>query len=172
MKRTWREVGYGGSTACDSSAGEVYLLSSPGKGLSLDRCKKACEDTAGCQSITYFKTGWCSHYSTPCTKTTRINKAVAYRFSADPAPTPNPSMRWEQVGGKKTACDSKAGEVTQTRSPGKVSTIEKCKSLCQADAGCKSITYFRSGWCSHFSTSCIKTTQHNKAVASYRLVTG
>ena len=81
VKRTWRAAGVHGA-ACDSTAGEVYMKSSPGK-VKLGRCKKACENTAGCQSITYFKTGWCSHYSTPCTKTTRVNKAIALRFTAD-----------------------------------------------------------------------------------------
>ena len=84
-KRTWRAAG-GHGAACDSTAGEVYMKSSPGK-VKLGRCKKACENTAGCQSITYFNNGWCSHYSTPCTKTTWSNKAVALRLSLESVTT-------------------------------------------------------------------------------------
>ena len=62
---------------CHVSGGEVYLENSPGKVASLDQCKKSCENAAGCQSITYFNSGWCSHFSTPCTKTKLNNKAVA-----------------------------------------------------------------------------------------------
>ena len=81
VPRTWQEVG--SKTACDTGAGEVYMQSSPGKGSSLELCKQTCEDTLGCQSITYFNNGWCSHYSTPCTNTKGKNKAFAYRLSAD-----------------------------------------------------------------------------------------
>ena len=63
---SWRKVG--ANTVCDTSAGEVYLKSSPGKLPNLEACKKSCQDDAGCKSITYFKSGWCSHFSTPCTK--------------------------------------------------------------------------------------------------------
>ena len=59
------------------------MESSPGKGSSLDDCKQLCEDTVGCQSIAYFTTGWCSHFSTPCTNTKSNSKAsAALRVSA------------------------------------------------------------------------------------------
>ena len=74
-KLSWR---MGVSRAdCDTGAGEVYMAkSSPGKVSSLDACKKSCEAALKCQSIAYFRSGWCSHYSTPCTKTQRNSKAV------------------------------------------------------------------------------------------------
>ena len=77
-------VDIGSNTACDKNAGEVYSATSPGKGLSVDQCQQACEETAGCQSITYFNSGWCSHFSTPCTNTKRVRKAVAHRLSSNP----------------------------------------------------------------------------------------
>ena len=53
------------------------MKNSPGKVSSLDQCKQSCEATRGCQSITFFRSGYCSLYSTPCTKTKRNNKAAA-----------------------------------------------------------------------------------------------
>ena len=77
----WREVG--SNTACDVGAGEVALPNSPGKGLDLEQCKQACRDAAGCQSITYFNTGWCSHFSTSCSKTAWAKHARSYRLGAE-----------------------------------------------------------------------------------------
>ena len=83
MKLIWQDVGP--NAACDASAGEVYLTNSPGKGLSLDECKKTCEGALGCQSITLSaKTGYCSHLSTACTNTKARKGFVALRLSADP----------------------------------------------------------------------------------------
>jgi len=169
-KRTWKSAG--SNTACDTSAG--YLKSSPGKVSTLEQCKKSCEGATGCQSITFFKSGWCSHFSTACTKTNRHNKAVALRLSADSGTsssttTAGPARRWVQVG-TKLVCDTNAGEVYHNSSPGKVASVEECKNLCRANAVCKSIIFFQSGWCSHFSTPCVKTIKNNKAVVNFRLV--
>ena len=79
--RSWWEVG--SKSACDTEAGEVNMPSS-WSAPSLERCKKSCEDTAGCQSITFYrnKVKWCRHFSTPCIKTKRNNKAVSHLLSA------------------------------------------------------------------------------------------
>ena len=61
---------------CDTSAGEVPLRKSSLMTSSLNQCKKSCEDTAGCQSITYFNNGWCAHFSTKCTSTRNNKKTV------------------------------------------------------------------------------------------------
>merc|ERR1711934_705076 len=53
---------------CDTSAGEVYIKGSPGKLMNAKQCQKACEDYPKCKSITFFKSGWCSLFSTACTK--------------------------------------------------------------------------------------------------------
>ena len=73
-KAKWIEIG--AKLECDGYNGEVYLESSRGKVPTLAECKESCESADGCQSISYFKSGWCSHWSTPCTKT-RWNKKVA-----------------------------------------------------------------------------------------------
>ena len=84
--RRWVEVGI--NTACDGRAGEVYMQNSPGKVSSLEQCRKSCQDSAVCQSITYFRSGWCSHFSTPCTYTKINNKAVALRLNKQSEITP------------------------------------------------------------------------------------
>ena len=61
---------------CDTSAGEVPLRKSSLMTSSLNRCKKACENAAGCQSVTYYNNGWCAHFSTKCTRTKRNTKTV------------------------------------------------------------------------------------------------
>ena len=95
-KRTWREVG--SKQICDVNAGETYLSKSPGKVSNLEECKKSCEDASGCQSITYFKSGWCSHFGTACTKTKKNSKVViALRLSTDTS-TSKPKVTTGQFG--------------------------------------------------------------------------
>ena len=77
----------GSKTECDVNAGEVYLENSPGKLPSLEECRQSCEDATACQSITYFNSGWCSHFSTPCTNTKKNSKAVAFRFNRSSSTT-------------------------------------------------------------------------------------
>ena len=103
---------------CDTSAGEVYMKGSPGKVSSLDKCKKSCKATRGCRSITFFKSGYCSLYSTPCTGTKRNNKAEALLSlikqtdttattpKTTPASTPNATCAKEFhfVDGKCKSC--------------------------------------------------------------------
>ena len=72
--RTWIEIG--AKLECHGYDGEVYLESSRGKVPTLAKCKDSCESVPKCQSISYFTSGWCSHWSTPCTKT-KWNKKVA-----------------------------------------------------------------------------------------------
>merc|ERR1712025_285872 len=69
----WTEIG--ARLECNGYAGEVYLESSRGKVPTLSECKESCESAQGCSSISYFKSGWCSHWSTP-RKNTRWNKKV------------------------------------------------------------------------------------------------
>ena len=78
-KCTWEQ----GSTnaKCNQAAGEVALKKSSVMVSSLEQCKKSCEDAAGCRSITYFATGWCAHFSTPCTNTKKSGKAVVQRLA-------------------------------------------------------------------------------------------
>ena len=94
-QRTWENVG--SDIKCDHGAGEVYRIQSSNKASDLAACKKSCEDTSGCQSITFFDDSWCSHFSTGCVKTTVQNKAVAMRLI---------------VAQTTTASSTSAGELT------------------------------------------------------------
>ena len=178
----------------------MYRDQSPGKLSSLEQCKQSCEDEVACLSITYFVSGWCSHFSTPCNASKWKSKATALRLNrvpdsttdsglstfsdptttttaksitvAGPTPSPRPAQlgqHWMQVG-EKAACDTSAGEIYNQQSPGKISSFEKCKRLCENDASCNSITFFRTGWCSHFSTPCTYVSDINNAMGAWRLI--
>ena len=82
------------SVQCDPDAGEVYLLRSPGKSHAdtpnVEECKKLCEKDRECRSITLFPSGWCSHFSTPCTETKKANKgSVSWTLIRDPGSLSN-----------------------------------------------------------------------------------
>ena len=51
-------------------------------------------------------------------------------------------------------------------SPRKVSNLQTCIELCKLSFECKSITVFKSNWCSHFRGFCGKRTASNKAMAA------
>ena len=70
----------GSNIECDETAGEKFIKDSPGKLPNVEECQKSCEDSVECQSITYLKTGWCSHFSTPCAIHKSKNKAVSMRL--------------------------------------------------------------------------------------------
>ena len=183
----WQYAGSG--IECDESAGEVYLRSLSGKVWGLDHCKKLCESTPACQSITYFVSGWCSHFSTLCSKTKRNKKALV-RFLAkkgkiityvDSTSTAHPdttvakatadavtnsARQWQSMG-LHTVCDTSSGEMYLESSQGEIQSLDECKNSCESSTGCQSITYFASRWCSHYGTPCTKTrSQHGAAAAS------
>ena len=165
----WQRVRPNGE--CDIHDDEDYLESSTKKVKTLELCQELCKKNANCLSISYFKkTGWCSHFSTLCTETKKHNNVVSFRLVAPERVDVQKNKIFLKVGGAKTVCDTTAGEVYSDRSPGKVSSVEECKNLCKSDTECQSITYFQSGWCSHFLTSCSKTRKNNKAVAIFRLI--
>ena len=56
------------SQECDTGNGEIYLGSSSANQDDIKKCRKSCEDAPECRSTTFFKSGWCSHYSTCCEK--------------------------------------------------------------------------------------------------------
>lgn len=78
-KRTWHEHGH--ATSCDTDKGEKTLQSIAVS--SVGQCKTFCEQTTGCQSITYFTSGLCTLYSTPCTSTTASSNGVAMSLITD-----------------------------------------------------------------------------------------
>jgi len=81
LKRTWGDPLVG--VQCNARQREVILKRSSTRVSTIDKCKKSCEDAAGCQSVTYFKNGWCSHFSTPCTKIKKSKKTVAVQLIAE-----------------------------------------------------------------------------------------
>ena len=78
VQRAWVEVG--SNTQCDAGAGEAYQSQSSGKVADIAACKKSCENDAGCKSITFYNSGWCSHFSTGCTKTKSSSNAISMRL--------------------------------------------------------------------------------------------
>ena len=71
----WRS--FGANTECDAGAGEKYRGQSSGKQSSLALCKQSCQNEDACKSITYYSSGWCSHFSTDCSNTKTSSGAVA-----------------------------------------------------------------------------------------------
>ena len=86
----WKEVS--GNGVCDTDDGERYIADSPGRLPTLKACQEACEDNGDCQSITYFLSGWCAFFSTPCTATKWKGKAISMRL-LNPATTTTPIVR-------------------------------------------------------------------------------
>merc|ERR1719486_631563 len=103
-----------------------------------------------------------------------MRRAMAMRLvtasgqtSSTSSTTPAPSIKWEQVG-TQVECDAAKGESYLKKSSGKVSNIEQCRKSCEDNARCKSITYFKSGFCGHFSTMCTNVVKRSKAATSWR----
>jgi len=143
--------------ACDPSA-SGYLQSSPGFVDSLAACANSCQASSQCTSITLFGSKWCSHFSSKCTRQVDTTGATTVLF------VPGAAEGWA-IAGDGQQCDSGAGEVYLKTSHVSV-TLEKCLTSCrQSASGCKSITFFQDGWCSHFSSACTKTKAVANAVA-------
>merc|ERR1712048_1340268 len=102
----------------------------------------SCRASANCKSITYFKSGWCSHFRTMCTNTKTNNKATSFRLDTASATTTTASDKndlvWWRVG-SGLVCDTSAGEVYDVGSPGKLPSLDECQASCRASANCKSI---------------------------------
>ena len=145
------------------------METSQGKVPNLEICKASCEIVEGCKSISYFKTGWCSHWSTLCEKTKRNKKVlVSLRTKAEP-------RTWIEVGAKRechgyTNGIGWGGEIYMESSPGKVASLEACKKSCENNRRCKSISYFNTKWCSHWDTPCTETRYRKKVAMSLRLM--
>merc|ERR1711907_886376 len=156
-KKQWLEVG--ANLECDGYNGEVYLECS-GKVPSLEACKASCESKKECESISYFKSGFCSHWGSPCKKF-KYNKKVVGSFvfpsGALPA-APEGLPTWTEINANQE-CNGYDGEVYLQSSRGQVPTLGVCKS----------ISYFKSGWCSHWGTPCKSTRFNKKVVGSLQL---
>ena len=167
--RTWQKI----SDNAVCNAPTAYLPSgSRGRVRSVEACQTLCENTSGCQGISYFRSGWCSLYSAPCTTTRRRRNTKTFTLVTVDLESSQVSLQWKRVSstltGLQVECDTKAGEVYLQTSPRKVDSLSECQESCIRVPKCMSITFFNSGYCSHFGTTCVKTKKHKNA-QSYRL---
>jgi len=129
---------------CDVLQGEIYVHKNSGIEDSYAACKQSCMDDIMCESITFYNHGWCSHFSTQCTKRKLVPNAVAV-------------ATLKKSFANNQECDQAQGEDYLRDSSSQKSTHEACHKSCKDTKGCQSATFFRSGWCSHYSTCCKKT---------------
>jgi len=127
---------------CDVNQGEQYLSDGSGQVGDYNLCREACEARIHCQSMVYFADGTCSLFRTQCTHRVPEPTATSVTLKAD--------YFNHQV------CDESQGEVMLTGSSGYHDTVEECHKSCEDAPECKSTTYYKSSWCSHFSTCCKK----------------
>ena len=70
--------------ACDTTAGEVFIIALSGIEVNLEMCKMACERDAKCKAFTYLtyfdESEQCNFYSTPCEALAFALGAVSYRL--------------------------------------------------------------------------------------------
>ena len=85
------------NTACDVRSGEKILFKSSKLVSDEKACKKSCEDAAACKSITFYSSGWCSHFSTDCKKTKADRNAISIQLSRA-ATTASPTGRFIYIG--------------------------------------------------------------------------
>merc|ERR1711934_706742 len=173
--------GYG--RQCDFRKGEVFLQSSSRTVGSLAECLATCAATAGCRSaIFFYKTSYCSHVGTTCTKTRPSADAISFTqletttTTSTTTTTPTTTTSTTTTAAITTvgtvqlsdkACDFDK-EVYLQNSPGKVPSLKVCTELCEESSQCKSVTFFSSRFCSHFSTSCANQ-QHSAGSTVVRL---
>ena len=130
--RSWKDVRP--NSQCDKKAGELLIRGASKKVLSVEKCKESCTDETECRSITFFETGWCTLFSTPCTKVTENQKAV--------------------VAVLDTVSKSTCSEVLLKSSSAKTITLDECRQSCKSTPGCEYIKFFQKGWCGHYAKVC------------------
>ena len=92
---TW--AGRSKNSVCDIVSGEKFLFKSSKLVSNEKACKKSCEDAAACKSITFYSSGWCSHFSTECTKTKADSNAISIRLSRA-GTTASPAGQFISIG--------------------------------------------------------------------------
>ena len=138
---------------CDRTQGEIFMSSSK-QTLDLDACLDSCTSAPACRSVTYYPSGYCSHFITHCTKTEPAVGAKSYAMVDN---------RRLLMGSKQL--DKKCSEGAMT-SPGYVFHAAFCSDLCaQSKEGCNSITFAADGYCSFFTSNCNKRTSMSGAVS-------
>lgn len=95
----------------------------------------------------------------------QLTKIAFYEYGRKPLPDQVTTFTSRD---ENAECDTSNEEVV-LQLPGKVSSLEKCQSLCTNEPKCNSITYFQSGYCSLFSTYCNNYKFKSKAISQYKL---
>jgi len=136
----------------DQQCNSPKLSTSPGFVDSLAVCVELCEASGDCESVTFFSSKWCSHFSTICANLKQSYGAITI--------TPEANMKWTLVGYGQECQGAQA-----LVSSGKQENLAKCIASCDLESECKSVTFSTSKFCSHFSTACEKTQATAKAVS-------
>merc|ERR1719482_737655 len=111
-------------------------------------------------SVTFYSSYWCSHFSSTCDKLLDDNGATSVRLQKQQLTTTAPKFPPNAVVLSDKACDStKSGYLDS--SPGKLNGVGECAQSCQKSAQCMSVTFYSSGWCSHFSSTCDNLLDNN-----------
>jgi len=127
--------------ACDASK-SGYLNSGSGSVANLAACSQSCQKSAQCQSVTFYASKWCSHFSTTCRYRVTNSGATSVIFqSAITQPA-----TYGVFPGK--ACDGKKSGYVGGKM---VADIVACEKACRSHSNCKSLTFYASKWCSSFS---------------------
>merc|ERR1719506_340205 len=83
---------------------------------------------------------------------------------APPTTASPPTTMAKPLSQAGKACHPSSNKRTAD-SPGYVASLEVCTALCAAHEDCRSITYFSSHWCIHYSTACTNVVTQRTATA-------
>merc|ERR1712032_916027 len=132
--------------ACDA-AKSGYLNSESGSVADLAAFAQSCHKSAQCNSVTFYSSGWCSHFSTTCEHKGANLGATSVIFPSGNKPTtPAAKLPANAVKVPDAACDAaKSGYLTS--GSGSVADLAACAQSCHKSAQCNSVTFYSSGWC-------------------------
>merc|ERR1712037_635744 len=125
-----------------------YLDSSPGVLDNLAACAQSCQKSTQCNSVTFYASKWCSHFSTTCTSFVTDSGAISvtFRQSSNKPTTPAAKLPANSVKISGRACDAaKSGYLDS--SPGVLDNLAACAQSCQKSTQCNSVTFYSSKWC-------------------------
>merc|ERR1719482_850054 len=138
---------------CDITNGEIFMPSSK-QASNIEQCLSSCETAPACRSVTYYASGYCSHFITRCENTAPSAGSKSYTIVED--------SKQSIVGSKHLGEKCSEGAMT---APGYVFHMNFCMELCQQSVECNSITYSNTGYCYHFTSKCDKRTSMAGAVS-------
>ena len=103
--------------------------------------------------MTYYPSGFCSHFTTRCENTRAVNGANSYSMDVDPQ---------SQISDKYV--NRKCDETPSARSY--VFHFDFCLDTCAQSSKCNSMTYDSDGHCLHFSGPCNKMTSKSGSTSA------